>query len=99
VILNTDATMYTFGSSLFTTDTDHLNSAPSTYRNATSTSNSNGVITIRRENKNKDNSAWTTYFISDLANVNDPQTSYVKSAVPYYPAYLPNMHKYEVCVF
>lgn len=99
VILNTDATMYAFGSNLFTTDDDHLSQGPSGYTNATSTANSNGVITIKRENKNRDNKDWINYYISDLANVNDPQTSYVNSAVPYYPAYPPNMHKYEVCVF
>lgn len=91
--------MYTFGSSLFVTDGDHLNQAPANYKNATSATQSSGVITITRENTLKKNADWVNYYISDLSNSNDPQNSYVNSAVPYYPAYAPNMHKYEVCVF
>lgn len=91
--------MYTFGSTLFVSDGDHLNQAPSEYKNATSASQSSGAITISRDNTSKKNNEWINYYISELSNSNDPQNSYVNSAVPYYPAYPPNMHKYEVCVF
>lgn len=58
--------MYTFGSSLFVTNNDHLSNPTSGYKNATSTSNSNGVITIKRDNARKDNTDWANYYISDL---------------------------------
>lgn len=72
---------------------------PATYKNATSVSESSGSIVIERLNSDGNNGNWASYYITGLVDTLEPVTSYFTSSVPYFPAYAPNMHLYEVCAF
>lgn len=91
--------MYVLGSVILVSDGDHLNVNPATYKNATSVSESSGSLVVERTNSGGNNDDWVSYYITGLVDTVDPTNSYITSSVPYFPAYAPNMHKYEVCVF
>jgi hypothetical protein len=88
------------GASILVSDADHIGTADgSSYKNATSASESGGTITISRTNSDLLNKNWGNYYITGLVDTNNPVSSYLLSSVPYFPSYPPNMHQYEVCVF
>jgi hypothetical protein len=91
--------MYVVGTTFLVSDGDHLNISPATYKNASSASESSGVITIDRTNSGGNNDDWVHYYITGLVDTVDPTNSYILSSVPYFPSYAPNAYKYEVCVF
>jgi hypothetical protein len=86
------------GSSILVSDGDHF-VTPATYKNATTASESGGIITIERLNSDGLNKNWANYYITGFADTTNPDTSYLLSSAPYFPAYPPNMHQFEVCVF
>lgn len=98
IVLNTEESMYTLAANLLVSDGNHLTVTPATYNNAT-VSEATGTLTIERTNSNGTNNAWQNYYITGLADTTDPTSSALTTATPYYPSYLPNAYKYEVCVF
>lgn len=98
--MSTAEQMYVIGgSSILVSDGDHMTITPSTYKNATTAAESGGIITIERLNSDGLNKNWGSYYITGLVDTVDPVSSYLLSSAPYFPAYAPNMHQFEVCVF